>query len=601
MKFQSLVIVAFLFFGLSKIKAQTYELGKVTIAELEEKIHPKDSAAVASVLFSKGVVSIGDHGNQENIVKKRIKIYKKEGYNWATIQVGVPAGKANQISISDVYTYNLIDGKIVKSKLKPEGEFLDKINSNYWIKKITFPDVKEGSVIEYQIKNYGGSLYIQDWNFQEDIPVNYTEFKTTIPNSFQFKRMIKGPFTPKVSTDIAKTYGYPATETTYILKDLPALKEEVFVNNINNYRSGILHELETISMPGQFYKTISSNWEAVAKTIYEFENFGPELRKESYFEDDLKLILKDKLNPDDKIKVILDYVKSKIKWNNTYGYGCEKGVRKAYKEKSGNCADVNFILTAMLRAAGLEADPVLISTRSNGIAFFPNTNAFNYVITGVETPSGRVLLDATDPFSMSYEIIEKGEIKGKVRRQYSNYNAFNFRNTVLNETEEAYLDKFENENNKIELSEYKRTNQNELLLPISETFSFAGSNFSEIIGGQIYLSPMLFFLNEKNPFKQEKREYPVDFGFPFLEKYTISIKIPDNYTVENLPQSAVVSTDDGSGTFKFNTAFIENQIQMTIVHQMNEVIIPIEKYEGLKEFYKIILAKQSEKIVLKKI
>lgn len=640
MKFQGLVIVAFLFFGLSKIKAQTYELGKVTIAELEEKIHPKDSAAVASVLFSKGVVSIGDHGNQENIVKKRIKIYKKEGYNWATIQVGVPAGKANQIIITDVYTYNLIDGKIVKSKLKPEGEFLDKINSNYWIKKITFPDVKEGSVIEYQIKNYAGSLYIQDWNFQEDIPVNYTEFKTTIPNSFQFKRMIKGLFTPKVTTDIAKTYGYPATETTYILKDLPALKEEVFVNNVNNYRSGILHELETISIPGQLYKTISSNWEAVAKTIYEFENFGPELRKESYFEDDLKLILKDKVNPDDKIKVILDYVKSKIKWNNTYGYGCEKGVRKAYKEKSGNCADVNFILTAMLRAAGLEANPVLISTRSNGIAFFPNTNAFNYVITGVETPSGRVLLDATDPFStvnilplrdlnwigrlirkngtseeidlmpqkisdhivsMSYEIIEKGEIKGKVRRLYSNYNAFNFRNTFLNETEEAYLDKFENENNKIELSEYKRTNQNELLLPISETFSFAGSNFSEIIGGQIYLSPMLFFLNEKNPFKQEKREYPVDFGFPFLEKYTISIKIPDNYTVENLPQSTVVNTEDGSGTFKFSTAFSENQIQMTIVHQMNEVIIPIEKYEGLKEFYKIILAKQSEKIVLKRI
>lgn len=171
----------------------------------------------------------------------------------------------------------------------------------------------------------------------------------------------------------------------------------------------------------------------------------------------------------------------------------------------------------------------------------------------------------------------------------------------MNETEEAYLNKFENENNKIELSEYKRTNQNELLLPISETFSFAGSNFSEIIGGQIYLSPMLFFLNEKNPFKQEKREYPVDFGFPFLEKYTISIKIPDNYTVENLPQSAVVSTEDGSGTFKFSTAFSENQIQMTIVHQMNEVIIPIEKYEGLKEFYKIILAKQSEKIVLKRI
>ncbi len=242
MKFQNFAIVAFLFFGLSKMNAQTYELGKVTIAELEEKVHPKDSAAVASVLFSKGTVSINNNGRQESSVKKRIKIYKKEGYHWATIQVGFPSGAANEISITDVYTYNLVDGKIVKSKLKPDGEFLDKINSGFYVKKITFPDVKEGSVIEYQIKNYGGSLYIQDWNFQENIPVKYTEFKTTIPNSFIFKRMIKGLFTPKIKTEIPNTYGYTAVETTYVLNDLPALKEEVFVNNINNYRSGVLHE-----------------------------------------------------------------------------------------------------------------------------------------------------------------------------------------------------------------------------------------------------------------------------------------------------------------------------------------------------------------------
>jgi len=203
--------------------------------------------------------------------------------------------------------------------------------------------------------------------------------------------------------------------------------------------------------------------------------------------------------------------------------------------------------------------------------------------------------------SMSYDINEKGEIKGKVRRQYSNYKALNFRNSVANEKEDTYLEKFENDNNKIELSEYNRTNQNDLLLPVLESFSFTSSNFSEVIGEKIYLNPMLFFLDEKNPFKQEKREYPVDFGFPFLEKYAISIKIPNNYMVENLPKSASVAMQDGSGVFKFNVAVSENNIQLSVVHQMNEVIIPIEKYEGLKEFYKTMLAKESEKIVLKKI
>ena len=53
----------------------------------------------------------------------------------------------------------------------------------------------------------------------------------------------------------------------------------------------------------------------------------------------------------------------------------------------------------MLRYAGLTANPVLVSTRSNGIAIFPNRTAFNYVIAAVETPNGNILLDASDKFS----------------------------------------------------------------------------------------------------------------------------------------------------------------------------------------------------------
>jgi len=641
MKFQSIVFV-FLFsiLGISRINAQTYELGKVTIAELQEKVHPKDSSAVAAVLFAKGQINIGRNGYSESRIRKRIKIYKKAGAEWATIQVGFAPNYYKDLSIINVYTYNLVDGKIVKSKLKSDGEFIDKITNEYWIKKVTFPDIKEGSIIEYEIKDVEGSLSIPDWDFQEDIPVNYSEYKTIIPESFVFKSITKGGFAPKVNSQIADTYGYLAMATTYTLKDLPAIKEESYVNNISNYSSGILHELEKITIPGQFYRSISSNWSAVARTIYAYDSFGSELNKTGYFEDDLQLLLKDKVSPDDKITAILAYVKSNIKWNNHLGYGCEKGVRKAYKEKIGNCGDINLMLTAMLRYAGLDANPVLISTRSNGVAFFPTISAFNAVIAAIETPNGKILLDATNKFttpnvlplrdlnwmgrlirkdgtsegidlmptklsdhvvSMSYDINEKGVINGKVKRLYSDYNAFNFRDEIKDEKEDTYLEKFENENKQIELSDYKRTNEKELLLPVSESFSFTGSNLSEVIDGKIYLNPMLFFLDEKNPFKQEKREYPIDFGFPFLDKYFITIKIPDNFTVESLPQSTSVVLENDLGVFRFKAAVMENIIQLSIIHQINEVIIPVTNYESLKEYYKIMLAKETEKIVLKRI
>ncbi|TPG38875.1 DUF3857 domain-containing protein [Flavobacterium pectinovorum] len=638
MKLKILVILVFLFFNITT-KAQNSELGKVTIADLEQKLNPADSSAVATILFSKGIVKIGSDGSSESIFQRRIKIYKKEGYEWSDVQVTFPAGKSSNLSITDVYTYNLINGKMVKSKLKEEGAFIDKTNKRYWIKKITFPDVKEGSILEYKVRKQGG-LYIEDWNFQEDIPVNYSEFRTIIPDAVSFKKNVKGFYAPKVTNQIANTYGYMARETIYVVQNLTAMKDEDFVSNVDNYRSGISHEIESIQVPGQFSHSFSTDWPTVVKTIYQFEDFGPELNKTGYFEDDLNLLLKAKVNPDEKIKAIFDYVKSTVKWNNYVGYECDKGVRKAYKEKTGNCADINLMLTAMLRYADLKANPVLISTRSNGIPFFPTINAFNYVITSVETPTGNVLLDATDKFStigilplrdlnwtgrlirkdgtsdevdlvpkkmssdlvtMCYDIDQKGEVLGKIRRQYSEYTALEFRNIVDEEKEDVYLEKLENENNKIEISDYKRTSEKELLLPILETFSFAGTNLSEVIGEKIYITPMLFLLEDKNPFKQEVREYPVDFGYPFLDKYNITIQIPEGFVVETLPAPAILNMEDNLGSFKFNIAANGNALQLSIAHQINEAIVSTEKYEMLKEYYKGMIAKETEKIVLKRI
>ena len=74
----------------------------------------------------------------------------------------------------------------------------------------------------------------------------------------------------------------------------------------------------------------------------------------------------------------------------------DKGVVKAYKEKTGNTIEVNFILISMLRKAGFDANPVVLTTRSKPINLFPSRTAFNYVICGIETDNNVILLDATD-------------------------------------------------------------------------------------------------------------------------------------------------------------------------------------------------------------
>lgn len=140
-----------------------------------------------------------------------------------------------------------------------------------------------------------------------------------------------------------------------------------------------------------------------------------------------------------------------------------------------------------------------------------------------------------------------------------------------------------------------------MLLPIIESYSFTGNNLCEVIGGKIYISPMLFLTNEKNPFKQDAREYPIDFGFPFTDKYNITLQIPEGFTAEVLPAPVVMNMEDNLGSFKFNIAPAGNALQINIQHQINEAIVSTEKYEMLKEYYKGMIAKETEKIVLKRI
>lgn len=671
MKYNQLIIFLFLTLPFFEGNAQDFKLGKVSMQELQEKRHPTDSTAVAAILFEKGNVDF-EYNEDDGFVMiteviTRIKIYKKEGYEWANKALRYYTGGMSNESIifSDAATYNLVDGKIEKTKLKSDGLFDEEVNKYWGQKKITMPNIKVGSVIEYKylIKSVRYAE-LTEWSFQSNIPVNFSEFITHIPEYFVYNPNFKGYISPKISSEknnkaisyshkqkVNKGIGlatassiekleFSETNTTYLAENLPAMKAEAFVNNINNYRTSISHELSIIKFPNQPYKTFSSDWNSVAKTIYDYDDFGIELNKTGYFEEDLKAVTTGLTSSEEKISAVFNFVKTNIKWNDYYGYSCIEGVKKAYKDKTGNVAEINLMLTAMLRHVGLTANPVLVSTRSNGIALFPNRTAFNYVIAAVETPNGFVLLDASDKFStpnilpfralnwigrlirkdgtseevnlmpkvtsndvvtMNYEVGANGLVSGKLRRQRTDYNAMEFRKNIDDVKEESYLEKLENDNDKIEINGYSRTNEKELKLPVIENFSYAGSNFSEIIGGKIYVSPMLFYTDSENPFKQENREYPIDYGYPFMDKYAINIQIPDGYKVETLPAATILSMEDNLGSFKFMTSLSGNIIQMSVMYQINEPIISSDNYSMLKEFYQKMIEKENEKIILAKI
>ena len=383
----------------------------------------------------------------------------------------------------------------------------------------------------------------------------------------------------------------------------------------------------------------NTNWETVTKKIYDNEDFGSELTKTGYFEKDLDVLLNGVVANEDRTNIVFNYVKSRMNWDEFNDYYCHDGVRKAYQDKKGNVAEINLMLTAMLRYAGINANPVLVSTRSNEISLFPSRTAFNYVISGVELQGKVILLDATNKFTLpnilpirdlnwfgriirkdetstqidlmptsnSKDIVSimgsinaQGEMSGKIRDQYFDYNAFVFRNNYNNISKESYVEKLEKRHQGAEISEYDVQNSADLSKPIIENYSFTSSNSVEIIGDKMYFSPFAFFAKTENPFKQEKREYPIDFIFPSQDKFNISITIPDGYAVETMPQPLALAMPENLGSFKYSISNNGSQIQLLYTQDINQAIIGSEDYEMLKNFYKEIVNKQTEKIVLKK-
>ncbi len=335
-----------------------------------------------------------------------------------------------------------------------------------------------------------------------------------------------------------------------------------------------------------------------------------------------------------------NFVKSKVKWNNYFGYVTENGVKQAYKDGVGNVADINLMLTAMLRFAKLNANPMLISTRANDIPLFPGTGGFNYVVAAVEMQNEVIVLDATDKFSTPnvlpihainwqgmivrdsgtsnwYDLTPKESVRevvilnakinddftidGKVKHQMTSFAAKDFRSKHQNFNAEEKLLEVEKDKGEIEITNYDIKDQHDVHQPLVYMYDYSLKSGVEKIGDKVFVTPMLFFALKENPFKQDKRDYPIDYIYPFNDKYQVNIMIPEGYAVESMPESMMVQFNESEGEFKYIANENGKMLQFVITIDLKQSLILPEDYADFKQFNQLMTEKQSEKIVLKKI
>lgn len=630
-------------------KEKSTALGETTIEELKMQVYEKDSTASAVVLYEHGNLYVNPKRsfNFTTDFYFRIKILNKEGFEQATIKI--PFYGKEKVHDIKAITYNLSKvGELQKNYLSERKVYTKQTNEKWQEVSFTLSNIKIGSVIEYKYSVTSPYSGIDDWYFQSDIPKIKSNLNAAILGNWKYNARLIGFL--KLSRDnpsIKKGCVYiPAIGTgTCLLLDfgmeyIPAFKEEEHMLSKNNFISRLSFNLKSYTNLKGEVTNYTKTWKAADKKL-RTDFIDNQNAKKSFFK---KKIVHDTIlsNPNELTKAhhIFSLIKDHFTWNGAYWPSKKVSVKKAFEAKKGNIFDINLSLFNALQAAEIESKLVLLATRSRGLPtkLYPVYDDFNYLIVKVVLDDETYFLDASNknlPFGLiqfealngqgrvmdftngsywedinqhllSYKstrlflLFDEENSNGTLRVNSEGYIALKKRKQLIGVNEDDILSDFETKYPDIEVDEFKIDNLYDPNKKLSETYTIIIEH-EAITGKKILINPFFIDKLTVNPFKMNKRQYPVDFGFKRKITYFLQLKIPTGYIIKNLPKNKSLSLPNKGGKLIFKVAQEKNTVNLYLIYMINKKTYTSDEYFYVKEFYNQLIKTQDSYIELEKI
>lgn len=657
LRFFILIFFSLSIFGQERTPAK---FGKISAADLKTKSYNIDNNAPAVVIADVGssrvVGNLRGWFSIEFKHFKRIHILKKNAYDLANVEVLLYTNGTGEEQLKDLkaHTYNLENGKVIESKMDVKNSvYRAVVDKNHIEKKFVFPAVKEGSIIEYEYTISSDFIFnLQPWKFQGSHPVLWSEYNVSIPEFLYYVFFQQGEFT---KTQVARQENFRVTDTRtagrstsepfaatvndyrMVMKNVPAIRIESFTSSVENHIAKIEFQLAEYRSPLSF-QTIMGDWTDVTQALLNDENFGGQLKKDnSWLNDELKMIVGAGGSDDAKASLIFKYLQKNLICTNYNRLYTDRPLKNVLKDKRGSEAEINLLLVAMLRKAGLRADPVMLSTRSHGYAFsnYPIIDRFNYVVCRAMIYNKPVYLDASRPnlgFGrlawecyngharvineeatavdlLSDSLVEtkttsllltaNDDIAGRIEQIPGYYESLSIRDRVTEKGFREYVKEFENDKAAdVEIKNFRIDHLANLKEQVQISYDLKLNLEKKDI---IYLDPMFGEGFTENPFTAEKRTYPVEMPYTLDETFIARLELPEGYEVEGLPKPARMSLDkEGKSFFEYMIQNSGGVISLRSRVKIHRSYFLPEEYKPLRDFFAHVVNKQNEKIVLKK-
>lgn len=642
--------------------AQNMKFGKPTVEELNMTTYDADTNASAVVLCD--ITKVDYTMDFFNFVvtyevKKRIKILKDEGKEFANISISYIDSEREDLAKEEIHefkatVYNIENGKVVKTKIGAEKLFKKRIDDESMTAQLAIPQVKTGSVIEYEYTLKSNLYYhIGDWTAQDEIPVAYASYRLEIPAIFVFNvevvgkqhlsnSVTSGRLNFKTHTnDMAPINHCNTNIYQFTGVNLPALEKDDYVWNIGDYATKVTTELKLINDPRGGSHEIRKTWEQIDETLLNHMDFGDRLFKQSKYHDELIASgIANLGSVKEKVTATYNFLKQRISWNGEYGLKIHSA-SDIIKKGSGTNADLNMMLINMLGDVGVQAVPVVLSTRRHGRLpkSYPSLSKLNTFIVGIYdgglllymdasavdgylntlppnfyVEQGRVIQkgqkgrwinlqnigESITQINVNAKMLPNGEIKGERDILYMGNASLNERKLFREAPDSSMYIASKAEREGYDIISCNMEGHRTFAPEVREHMQFVSQ--AEATADHIYYSPFTEVPIKSNPFIAEDRTLPVEFSYRQSYSMNIHLSLPDGWQMEEIPQNANITTYDRSITCQIAYEKVdEKSLNIQYQFRLARLNYDSKQYPTIKQLYDLLVNRNKDVIVLKKI
>lgn len=630
-----------------------FPYGAATYRELDLTSYEADTSAVAVVLDEFGEAYI-DNGNDHNLIFEyhvRIKVLRQKGIHQATFEIPLrkSEGLGEKMLSVVASAYNIENSSIRETKLVPKAVYTENKSKYHDILKFAVPNVRVGTVFEIYYKLESPFIYnFRSWEFQSDIPKIQSQYWAIIPANYVYNIALKGylKLTTNESERVRECFSpgngrsADCSRLKYGMKDVPAFKEEDFMTAKSNFLSSITFELAQINYFDGRKDKITKEWKDAAQELRMHADFGLQIKKgKDILDRHIDGLLAGADSDLDKAKRIYEFIRGWYRWNGSYGKYSEFGIKKAFDSKTGNVGDINLSLVAALKYAKVDVEPVLLSTRENGLPskLYPVLSDFNYVIAKVNIGELIYLLDATDPFhpfgliplrclngegrvlgeKESYwhnlsppdkektlafiNLVQRdGKLSGIVQYSYMGYESTNQRRRLSEaSSEQDYINEIGKYANHVRILGHEIRNLGEENKPLVVKLDVE-MDIQDTYGEKDFLfNPFIVEQWRRNPFRSSERLYPVDFGAPLEEIIILNIEYESDYEVDGLPPKVGLVLPQSGGRYIFEITDSGKKLSMNSSLLIAKPVFTANEYHYLRELFNNVVAIEQTQLVFK--